>query len=830
MSLIYWWPFTDNTTDKINGKTFTSTNWSFQSGGKIGKCFTPSWTDSNTISRQIYAESVSIPETFSVAVWVKNNNNFNSPRTYCPIQFSDGDCWLTGANNKGWDFSHNSLRLIFNNGSNVSGSAGNAEVNWGYNPKEFLGSWYHIVFTVNKTTRKAELFINGVSKGIKDLPSAVDTYGGTFKLKINWVQGWMLDGSLNDLRIYDHALSQAEVKELSKALVVHYTFNDVLAEPTTNVSTINGWSSYTSYFVISERTETGLKVYRPTNSTNTVLALSNSAVTGKMAAGEIWTFSCYLYVDGKPYKCTQSDMSTYKYSGINYYSNDDGYYTCTFTVGTPEAWIIHAPMFGSVGTNVMCEIDKIQFEKKDHATPYTPTSRESMLQNEAGYSAPDAVTALQLSTTANNGSYSGYFDGQTSCIDTPVIKANMFTEDYTLSLWVYPLDSGRAVYFGDHQISSVSTINFERTADGAFRYYHNGSPDKSFANTNTPEKTWTMLTVTYTPGTMKVYKNGVLAETLSHTATITKNINGIMRIGRDNRTGSDYGATPLYGYISDFRFYVTCLSAGDVQELYKTKAYVTDKGDIMCGEFVENKTEAGVTEKSIFECNETQEKLNIPGFELLDGILIEKNPYFDTGLVFGDVNTSIYVDAEVTPTNTSGNNCLAGSGNSSWNGPIMLNFCGGKMEFGTSGYSTSTEPQGKFAANERLTVQAEIYPTTQKWYKNNVQINNITQRTRTTTTATFAIGTFKTPSGTVGASNSFKGYIHRFYVKYGDEVRCYLPAKRKSDNVYGLYDIHTKTFLVNSGGGTVSGTASTLCDKAAIYQSGCISGREIIEL
>jgi hypothetical protein len=198
--------------------------------------------------------------------------------------------------------------------------------------------------------------------------------------------------------------------------------------------------------------------------------------------------------------------------------------------------------------------------------------------------------------------------------------------------------------------------------------------------------------------------------------------------------------------------------------------------------------------------------------------------------VFSDVNTSIYIDAEVTPTNTSGNNCLAGSGNSSWNGPIMLNFCGGKMEFGTSGYSTSTEPQGKFAANERLTVQAEIYLSTQKWYKNNVQINNITQRTKAATTATFAIGTFKTPSGTVGATNSFKGYIHRFYIKYGDEIRCYLPAKRKSDNVCGLYDIHTKTFLVNSGGGTVSSTTSTLCNEAAIYNSGHISGREIIEI
>jgi hypothetical protein len=42
---------------------------------------------------------------------------------------------------------------------------------------------------------------------------------------------------INDVRIYDHALSQAEVKELSKALVVHYTFDDICAEPTTNIIT-----------------------------------------------------------------------------------------------------------------------------------------------------------------------------------------------------------------------------------------------------------------------------------------------------------------------------------------------------------------------------------------------------------------------------------------------------------------------------------------------------------------------------------------------------------------------------------------------------------------
>jgi hypothetical protein len=34
-----------------------------------------------------------------------------------------------------------------------------------------------------------------------------------------------LDGMMNDVRIYDHALSEEEIKNLYKPLILHYTFN-----------------------------------------------------------------------------------------------------------------------------------------------------------------------------------------------------------------------------------------------------------------------------------------------------------------------------------------------------------------------------------------------------------------------------------------------------------------------------------------------------------------------------------------------------------------------------------------------------------------------------
>lgn len=42
-------------------------------------------------------------------------------------------------------------------------------------------------------------------------------------------------GKLDDAKIYNHVLSATEIKELSRAKILHYTFNDPTEEPTTNI-------------------------------------------------------------------------------------------------------------------------------------------------------------------------------------------------------------------------------------------------------------------------------------------------------------------------------------------------------------------------------------------------------------------------------------------------------------------------------------------------------------------------------------------------------------------------------------------------------------------
>jgi hypothetical protein len=61
-------------------------------------------------------------------------------------------------------------------------------------------------------------------------------------------------------------------------------------------------------------------------------------------------------------------------------------------------------------------------------------------------------------------------------------------------------------------------------------------------------------------------------------------------------------------------------------------------------------------------------------------------------------------------------------------------------------------------------------------------------------------------------------------------VRNFIPVKRKSDNVLGLFDSVNKVFYTNAGSGTFGAGPSVTNNDASIYEDGHISGREIIEI
>ena len=105
---------------------------------------------------------------------------------------------------------------------------------WQFTPTTTIAkdTWYHLCVIRKKGVGKF-LYINGVldsSTTTTGTPTIVNTslYSiGLCQSGATTVSGNPLNGYINDVRFYNHALSLAEVKEISKGLIVHYQLSDM---------------------------------------------------------------------------------------------------------------------------------------------------------------------------------------------------------------------------------------------------------------------------------------------------------------------------------------------------------------------------------------------------------------------------------------------------------------------------------------------------------------------------------------------------------------------------------------------------------------------------
>lgn len=790
MSLIHWWPLNGDLQDKIQGKIFNNGGWTSASSGKIGTTY-------NANIGAILSASLSIPNTFSFACWVKNND-LTYPQAPLPMKFSNGAPYSTAStSNKGWEFSHgNNSKLTLNNGSTAQ------ELNFGTPHVSYLGSWYHLVFTVDCHLKKASLFINGELKGEKSF--TITDFSGTYTFSLGKIHGWKLDGFVNDIRIYDHALSQAEVKELSRALVVHYTFDDILAEPTTNL------------LPASQQTQS-----------NTAATIE---VTEGLVNGATYTLSTYVtrdpactstnprltlrffYSDG-----TNTAVSKYNDGGASYPKDGvERYYYITATANPAKTltavggWL----MDHSSGSGKKMTATRSQLEIKDHATPYTPTSRISMLCNEASLVQPTYSTNTNLVQDSASGTFSLSCTGNTM-INTPV--TGDITAGATISCWIkvptYP--SANAIVFADY--NSKLSFGFYGTQNaiiscGGYSAPYISNIKGSWING------WNHVVVTRNSGgTISCYLNGVkLSTTGSNNWSSTSGYSTIG--GRYNGSYTTY----FTGYVDDYRVYHTLLSDTDIQDLYKTKAYVTDQGDIETHQFIEGKTQAQVTSKYSFEADEFYEEV-YSGYDVLEYIESTGTQYVDTGYV--TTSTDYTYELDMAPTKIGGFYSYMGFMASGTTPRAGIHEYSNVFMLGANATTnSSTVP----VVNERLILKGHFKSGAQKLYRNDVLIaSNSTSFNHSANTLSTHIFGRNYSSGRNLAS--IKLYSAKIY-EGSTLVRHYIPVRRQSDNILGLYDILTDTFCANSGSGTFIGGPALTNKYASIYEDQHIGAREIIEI
>lgn len=592
MSLQIWLPLNGNLDNQgLTELSITNTGVSANTAGKIGSCM--AFDSSSSYLKTVYPASNYTKKPFSVAFWAY----FNS--------VSSNGCVCTGRTGVGYGFSifriGNTIR--FDNGSNSEGSP----CSFGYTLN--ANKWYHIACVQTETNRL--LYVDGVLVGNGAFRPHTGTNGALNFLigasgssDSGMATGNYLNGRLNDFRLYDHALSAKEVRELAKGLVLHYKLDDV----TTATSLVDKTANYTIYnnygvpasLVATDETYLGSPVRRLTM-TPTEARLSN--------------FRTSLANHGV-YNWRQTFLADTKYAFWIYYrpvTHND--VRVGGTASNISGWREIAPQYVGGGWYVVGQYRNgtVTSDKTDNifVSFYTPTAEADVpisidfacptlvkdtieIQPELNYRERHDIvydssgfgyngTPANVETLSDSPRYlkSTHFTGSTSKIHIPNLSTTGFSSTYSFAWWGKTNSLSSKMFWGFQNGTRLNLYNgiYWNTGDGSSDPIY--IPGTATTITAPSLNVWHHYVMTCDGTSCLLYLDGVLYGQ----AKTVKSITGtdIWFNGWDS--GSSYTLTDMS--IADFRMYSTALSADDILELYHTSASIDKSGSIYARELVE---------------------------------------------------------------------------------------------------------------------------------------------------------------------------------------------------------------------------------------------------
>lgn len=591
MALQIWLPLTKNALNYgVHPSNVTVSNATLNSNGKLGGCYSFNGSSSHIHGTQTVITNNTDNWTF--ACWMKLNV-VNTTQTLfsCRTEVN-----VTG------------ITIFYSNGYWLIDDG----VRWQPTNSLSTNTWYHVCIVRKKGVGKY-LYINGAlvssttTVGTQTTVNSTNFAIGLCHQSASAYSGNPLNGYLNDVRFYDHALSPIEVAEIGKGLCVHYKLDtpSSIRNLVRNVSysVYNNYASagFTATIANTGRTYNSCKIYRLTytpgsdttklNNVKTSLANHGIRVPGiKFLANTKYCFWILCKPISHPDTIvggTASNISGWTEIPMKKYTDD------WFIVGQCRKGNVTTDKTDSIFTSfktpsaeagVPITIDFCcphLLEGYDNILPeYDYIGTDPGIVDSSGYNNHGTGNgSLTVSTSTSRYSYSTVFDGSSAYID---INNAMFpailNESFTLSMWIYNSDSGdRSILFGNYGLTG-SFFNIEKTTAEKVRFYWNASPDITLANTLLTANAFSHLVITKSGSTVKSYINGVLKDT--STTTLTGTIPSTatnFRIGSDNRTG----ATMFKGRISDFRLYATALSADDIKRLYEVSASVSKNNSML---------------------------------------------------------------------------------------------------------------------------------------------------------------------------------------------------------------------------------------------------------
>lgn len=607
MSLQIWLPLNGDLHNQgLSDLTVTGIGTvAYDNLGKIGKCFISGGTSQVANGVNLNTNLVDILNSSagsSVALWVKPvGNHYHYDGTFISSGDWNSTCWSFGVSQD-----NSKVDMLCKGHSQYITCA--VPVN----------TWTHLVCTFKDGTSK--LYKNGAYVGqVTDKAAFASNASNTCIGRETYASGYFgFNGRINDVRIYDHALSPKEVEEIAKGLVLHYKLDDRFCEATTNLCTsgtlsnscFNGATNKYSYGTTTDMYKT-IGVFQGRQSTKVYMGTAgNSAYP--------YVFFDYLHPAENTYKTLSFDyyptsqtsliFYTYDGSGTTTYSVNNGpitsgtsipvelnkwnhiVFTILGTSSKTSGWgyvRIGSTAHTSTTTDYWL-FANIQIEAKDHVTPYTPSTRiPTTVYDSSGYSNNGTIVG-NLAAAAGSPRY----DIATQFPGSAAIKFLDFNLGNIWSAGIWFKSPSTAT----QSWSSLFAVN-NNGGDTDLKmniYYQQTSGDSQFsANgqyttgvTGISKDQWHHIMEVFNGSTLYCYLDGDLKTTkaITNAEFSRKNLMiGARSSAADGSTAKGY----FNGQLSDFRIYATALTAEQVADLYHTSMSVDSSGNIHARELQE---------------------------------------------------------------------------------------------------------------------------------------------------------------------------------------------------------------------------------------------------
>lgn len=356
MSLRVWLPLTKDLRNQgLDDVTVTNNGATFDANGKLGGCYSfdgSHYFQSNKKIGEGWKE-------ITFACWIYLNE----------VVLTSGSWYRIlgiGAHTRvHLDIaSNNTLRLFVSQTGTTSG-LGVSSTTVGQ-----AGKWYHLCGVLGNNYMS--IYINGLKENEKVIDSSSITYTNADYFRIGSItSGNAFNGKISDVRVYDHALSPFEVKQISQGLILHYPLNN------------NGFGQENLL----------IDTLKDQNKTHTAYGIVDYNFSEHLVEGEKYTITASVTTSSeKTFVGMYHSGGSYSMSGWMKV-NKDGFYQKTFTAtanmasrtqgigyGFCRVYVSNNPAGGqgSYALAGTANVNWIKIEKGDKATPWCPNETDEL--------------------------------------------------------------------------------------------------------------------------------------------------------------------------------------------------------------------------------------------------------------------------------------------------------------------------------------------------------------------------------------------------------------------------------------------------------------------